>query len=125
MHLHHLPQLVVAKDGFALEQPYWADTVNVAPGERYTVLILTSRNDTRLDVDGNVVGEGLDGAGIWAFHCHILTHAESDQGLFGMVTAFVVLPTEADIAANPDGPPAPAADATDGSADATDGGDGT
>lgn len=130
MHLHHLPQLVVAKDGFALEQPYWADTVNVAPGERYTVLILTSRNDTRLDVDGNVLGEGLDGAGIWAFHCHILTHAESDQGLFGMVTAFVVLPTGADIAANPDGPPAPAAegdvDAGAGeSADPGGGGDGT
>jgi FtsP/CotA-like multicopper oxidase with cupredoxin domain len=31
--------MVVAKDGFALPQPYMADTVLVAPGERYSVLI--------------------------------------------------------------------------------------
>jgi len=28
--------------------------------------------------------------GAWAFHCHILTHAESANGIFGMVTAVVV-----------------------------------
>jgi manganese oxidase len=28
--------------------------------------------------------------GVWAFHCHILTHAESDEGMYGMVTAFIV-----------------------------------
>jgi len=28
--------------------------------------------------------------GTWAFHCHILTHAESDLGMFGMVTALIV-----------------------------------
>jgi FtsP/CotA-like multicopper oxidase with cupredoxin domain len=28
--------------------------------------------------------------GTWAFHCHILTHAESAHGMFGMVTVFVV-----------------------------------
>lgn len=106
MHLHQIPQLVVAKDGFPLDQPYWVDTLNVAPGERYSVLVMPRRQNTRLDIDGNVVGEGLDGAGIWAFHCHILNHAESDNGLFGMVTAFVVVPTEEDIAANPGGPPA-------------------
>src|SRR5690606_36266446 len=38
MHLHQFPQLVFAKDGIPLEEPYWADTVNVAPGERYSVL---------------------------------------------------------------------------------------
>ena len=26
----------------------------------------------------------------WAFHCHILPHAESPHGMFGMVTALVV-----------------------------------
>jgi manganese oxidase len=72
MHLHGMPQLVVAKDGYPLEQPYWADTVNVAPGERYSVL---------------VTAEHL---GVWAFHCHILTHAERDEGMYGMVTAFIV-----------------------------------
>jgi FtsP/CotA-like multicopper oxidase with cupredoxin domain len=29
---------------------------------------------------------------VWAFHCHILTHAESDNGMFGMVTTFIVTP---------------------------------
>ena len=32
MHLHGLPQLVVAKDGIYLDQPYFADTINIAPG---------------------------------------------------------------------------------------------
>ena len=42
MHLHQLPQLVVAKDGFPLDAPQWEDTVNVAPGERYSVLVQAS-----------------------------------------------------------------------------------
>ncbi len=75
MHLHHLPQLVIEKDGFPLEAPYYADTINVAPGERYTVLVRA---------------EGPVDVGAWAYHCHILTHAENDNGLFGMVTAWVV-----------------------------------
>jgi FtsP/CotA-like multicopper oxidase with cupredoxin domain len=29
--------------------------------------------------------------GAWAFHCHILTHAESQHGMFGMVTALIIL----------------------------------
>ena len=74
MHLHHVPQLVVAKDGFPLAQPYYADTINVAPGERYSVLV----HPTDADI------------GVWAWHCHILNHAENDTGLFGMVTAFIV-----------------------------------
>jgi len=73
MHLHGFPQLVVAKDGFPLIAPQWEDTVNVAPGERYSVLIQAEH------------------AGVWAFHCHILTHAERKEGMFGMVTAFIVL----------------------------------
>ena len=28
--------------------------------------------------------------GIWAYHCHILTHAESSDGMFGMVIALIV-----------------------------------
>jgi len=72
MHLHGLPQLVTAKDGFPVPQPYNADTVLVGPGERYTVLV------------------HADQAGTWAWHCHILPHAEKDTGMFGMVTAMVV-----------------------------------
>jgi FtsP/CotA-like multicopper oxidase with cupredoxin domain len=39
MHLHGLPQLVVSKDGYPLPVPYLCDTLNVAPGERYDVLV--------------------------------------------------------------------------------------
>jgi FtsP/CotA-like multicopper oxidase with cupredoxin domain len=28
---------------------------------------------------------------VWAFHCHILPHVEGLDGMFGMVTALVVL----------------------------------
>jgi len=27
---------------------------------------------------------------VWAFHCHILSHVEGPQGMFGMVTALIV-----------------------------------
>jgi uncharacterized cupredoxin-like copper-binding protein len=75
MHLHGIPQLVVAKDGFPLPEPYLADTVTVAPGERYTVLVRPTAEQT----------------GVWAYHCHILSHAEHDDGMmFGMVTTFIV-----------------------------------
>ncbi len=72
MHLHGLPQTVLAKDGWPLPQPYKCDTLNVAPGERYDVTVL------------------CDAPGVWAFHCHILIHAESAHGMFGMVTAVIV-----------------------------------
>jgi FtsP/CotA-like multicopper oxidase with cupredoxin domain len=72
MHLHQFPQLVYAKDGIPLDHPYWADTINVAPGERYSVLFQA------------------DTVGTWVYHCHILTHVERTEGMFGMVTAIVV-----------------------------------
>jgi manganese oxidase len=72
MHLHQMPQLVFAKDGFPLDAPQWEDTVNVAPGERYSVLIHASD------------------PGVWVLHCHILNHAERAEGMFGMVTAVIV-----------------------------------
>jgi manganese oxidase len=72
MHLHGLIQLVTAKDGFPLPQPYQADTVTVSPGERITVLVQATK------------------PGVWAWHCHILPHAEREDGMFGMVTAMIV-----------------------------------
>ncbi len=72
MHLHRFPQLIIAKDGIPLDQPYYADTINVAAGERYSVLV------------------NFDEPGTWVWHCHILTHVESDEGMFGMATAVVV-----------------------------------
>lgn len=67
MHLHGVDQVIIAKDGFPLEQTYKADTVNVAPGERYTVLI------------------HADQPGKWIWHCHIFPHSEGAQGMFGLV----------------------------------------
>ncbi len=58
MHLHGMPQLVIAKDGYLLPQPYMCDTLNIAPGERWDVIVEATE------------------PGVWAFHCHILTHAE-------------------------------------------------
>jgi len=72
MHLHQFDQIVIAKDGFPLDQPYVVDTLDVAPGERYSVLV------------------DLDKAGTWVWHCHILPHVEGEDGMFGMVTAIVV-----------------------------------
>jgi manganese oxidase len=72
MHLHAFDQIVLAKDGFPLDSPYVADVVNVAPGERYSVLV------------------HLDQPGTWVWHCHILNHVEDEKGMFGMVTAVVV-----------------------------------
>lgn len=72
MHLHGMPQLVIAKDGYNLPVPYMCDTVNIAPGERFDVLVDCTE------------------PGFWAFHCHILTHAESRHGMFGMVTVLGV-----------------------------------
>ena len=93
MHLHHVPQLVVAKEGFPLDSPYWADTVHVAPGERYSVLMRIDPDDVDIeDPEG-------DAPGIWAYHCHILSHAENTNGLFGMVTVLVVLPAAPEEAA--------------------------
>ena len=35
--------------------------------------------------------------GVWAFHCHILPHAEGMNGMFGMVNAMIVVPDQADV----------------------------
>jgi hypothetical protein len=58
MHLHQPLGWIIAKDGKELLQPIPGDTINVAPGERYTVLYQ------------------MTDPGVWAWHCHILTHAE-------------------------------------------------
>ncbi len=72
MHLHQPSGLVVARDGKMLDTPFFADTISVAPGERWTVVY------TALD------------PGVWAWHCHILTHAETPMGMKYMVTALIV-----------------------------------
>jgi FtsP/CotA-like multicopper oxidase with cupredoxin domain len=72
-HLHGMPMHVVARDGWELgSAAFTCDTLGVNPGERYDVVI------------------DCDALGAWAFHCHILPHAEGHDGMFGMVTALVV-----------------------------------
>jgi FtsP/CotA-like multicopper oxidase with cupredoxin domain len=72
-HLHGMPMRVVARDGYPLgSAAFTCDTLGVNPGERWDVVI------------------DCDAPGAWAFHCHILPHAEGADGMFGMVTALVV-----------------------------------
>ena len=72
-HLHGMPMRVVARDGYPLgSAAFTCDTLGVNPGERWDVVIR------------------CDAVGAWAFHCHILQHAEGQDGMFGMVTALVV-----------------------------------
>lgn len=72
MHLHGMPMTVFARDGYPLPQPFKCDTLNIGPGERWDAII------------------DCNNPGTWAFHCHILTHAEGPHGMFGMVTALIV-----------------------------------
>lgn len=71
MHLHGMPMEVFAKDGYVLPAPYKCDTLNIAPGERYDVIVT------------------VRAAGLWALHCHILSHVEGRNGMFGMVTVLI------------------------------------
>jgi FtsP/CotA-like multicopper oxidase with cupredoxin domain len=72
-HLHGMPMRVVARDGYPLGPAgFTCDTLGVNPGERWDVVI------------------ECDEPGAWAFHCHILPHAEGMDGMYGMVTALVV-----------------------------------
>jgi FtsP/CotA-like multicopper oxidase with cupredoxin domain len=72
MHLHGMAMEVVAVDGYMLSNPYKCDTVDVPPGNRYDTIIETFE------------------PGAWAFHCHVLSHAENPAGFFGLVTVLVV-----------------------------------
>src|SRR5688572_14245143 len=72
MHLHGMHMTVIDKDGWPQPAPWKCDTLNIAPGERWDVIV------------------ECNNPGTWAFHCHILTHAESQHGMFGMVTALIV-----------------------------------
>jgi FtsP/CotA-like multicopper oxidase with cupredoxin domain len=79
-HSHGYTQRVVARDGRPLgPAEYDCDTLAVNPGERTDVLIKADR------------------PGLWAFHCHILPHVEGLDGMFGMVTALIVVPEKAHV----------------------------
>jgi FtsP/CotA-like multicopper oxidase with cupredoxin domain len=72
-HLHGMPMHIVARDGYPLgSASFHCDTLGVNPGERWDAVIRCEE------------------PGAWAFHCHILQHAEAHDGMFGMVTALVI-----------------------------------
>jgi FtsP/CotA-like multicopper oxidase with cupredoxin domain len=74
-HLHGYRMRIVARDGYPLgSAAFDCDTLGVNPGERYDALITADR------------------PGLWAFHCHILPHAEGLSGMFGMVNTLMVVP---------------------------------
>ena len=79
-HLHGMPMKVIERDGWPLGgAEFTCDTLGVNPGERYDVLI-----DAKTP-------------GVWAFHCHILPHAEGANGMFGMVSTLIVVPKASDV----------------------------
>ena len=79
-HLHGMPMRVVARDGWPLGgASFTCDTLGVNPGERFDVLI-----DAKTP-------------GVWAFHCHILPHAEGATGMYGMVSTLIVVPEKAHV----------------------------
>jgi FtsP/CotA-like multicopper oxidase with cupredoxin domain len=58
MHLHGHHVLVLSRNGIAVSgSPWWVDTLDVAPGERYEVAFRA------------------DNPGLWMDHCHNLRHA--------------------------------------------------
>jgi FtsP/CotA-like multicopper oxidase with cupredoxin domain len=88
-HLHGMPMRVVARDGYPLgSAAFTCDTLGVNPGERWDVIV------------------DCDEPGAWAFHCHILPHAEGHDGMFGMVTALIVQDASAAQALRSAGAPA-------------------
>ena len=73
MHLHGMPQQVIAKDGWTLPEP-----------------ALSRTPSSSLRANASTSSSTPPRPATWAFHCHILTHAEGPDGMFGMVTALVV-----------------------------------
>ena len=71
MHLHGAVMEAFRRDGWPIT-PFKCDNIDVPPGSRMDCIITP------------------DEVGIWAFHCHVLSHAENTDGFFGLVTALVV-----------------------------------
>jgi hypothetical protein len=79
-HSHGYRMKVVTRDGYPLgNAAFECDTLGVNPGERYDVNIVADR------------------PGVWAFHCHILSHVEGEDGMFGMVSTLIVVPEKSDV----------------------------
>ncbi len=71
-HLHGYHFTVLEQDGQPVGYRQVVDTLMVAPGQTFDVQVYAIY------------------PGAWAFHCHILSHVEGPEGMFGMVTALIV-----------------------------------
>ena len=77
-HTHGHRMQVVARDGAQLgSAAFRADTLGVNPGERWDAIIECNR------------------PGVWPIHCHIMPNVDGQDGMYGMVTALVVLAPDA------------------------------
>lgn len=72
MHLHGMAMQVIQRDGYPVVPPYLCDNIDVPPGSRMDCII------------------DCQDPGLWAFHCHILSHAEFEGGFFGLVTVLAI-----------------------------------
>jgi manganese oxidase len=69
MHLHGGYFYVIAKDGFPLEAPQRMNTLSLAPGETYDIVLAPQFGGT------------------WIWHCHVLSHATGPRDADGNETA--------------------------------------
>lgn len=72
MHLHGMAMTVFQRDGYPVNPPYQCDNIDVPPGNRFDCIIEANE------------------PGLWAFHCHVLSHAEYEGGFFGLVTVLAI-----------------------------------
>lgn len=75
MHLHGGFFTVIAKDGFPVASPQKMNTISIAPGETYDVIL-----DPQF-------------AGTWIWHCHILSHVTGPRDADGNDTSAGMLGT--------------------------------
>ena len=86
MHLHGMSFTVVAKDGFPLDSPMEMNTLDVAPGETWDVILEPQYTGT------------------WIWHCHVLSHAtgppdeDGNETSAGMIGAVVVHGDDGEVA---------------------------
>ena len=65
MHMHGHDMLVVAKDGYPLASPYYADTIPVGPGERFDVIVK------------------MNNPGYFVMHDHVDKHMTNNGAMMG------------------------------------------
>jgi manganese oxidase len=78
MHMHGGFMTVIAKDGFPLPAPQQMNTISIAPGETWDVILHPQY------------------AGTWIWHCHVLSHAtgprdeDGNETAAGMIAVIIV-----------------------------------